>query len=140
MESDIGLVLLVMRRHRRMWLWQSRSCVGELTHAPSGRPAHSYFLKRGVLQHSPQGGRQWQAPLPESVAVWPATGMNCHVYVPSPRVSLSTPYTLLIRASLFGMMSVLVPSRPSPPVPTMISRMPFTGSATPAGVWGANRS
>src|SRR5436189_4741226 len=66
---------------------------------PEGWARHSTTLKHGVSQHSPaRGGRRWQVPLPESVAVWPATGMNCHAYVPSPRVSLSTPYTLLIRA------------------------------------------
>ena len=62
---------------------------------PEGWARHSTTLKRGVSQRSPaRGGCQWQVPLPESVAVWPATGMNCHAYVPSPRVSLSTPYTL----------------------------------------------
>src|ERR1043166_6711254 len=36
-----------------------------------------------------------------------------------------------MRASLFGMISVLTASSPSPPVPTMISRIPFTGVADP---------
>ena len=79
-------------------------------------------------------------PLPESEAVWPATGMNCQAYVPSPNVSFSTPYTLLIRTSLFGMMRVLAASRLFPPVPAMNCRMPLTASATPAEVWGAKRS
>src|SRR2546426_11730237 len=82
---------------------------------------------------------QWHLPLPES-AVWPATVMNSHAYVPSPKVSFSTPNTLLRFTSLFGMMSVFGKSWPSPPVPTMISRIPFTGSAKPVGVCGANRS
>ena len=60
--------------------------------------------------------------------------MNCQEYEPSLRVSFSTPYAPLICTSLFGMMSVLAWSRPSPPVPAMIWRIPFTGSATPAGV------
>ena len=66
--------------------------------------------------------------------------MNCHAYDPSPSESLSTPYTPLMRTSLLAMISVLTASSPSPPVPTMIWRMPFTGSATPAVVCGANRS
>jgi len=66
--------------------------------------------------------------------------MNCHEYDPSPSVSFSTPYTPLMFTSLFGMISVLGESSPSPPVPTMISRIPFTGSAAPAGSCGANRS
>src|SRR5882724_11105999 len=83
---------------------------------------------------------QWHEPLPESVAVWPATGTNCQLYDPSYNVSCSTPYTPLIRTSLLAVIRVLGLSSPSPPVPTMISRMPFTASATPAGVWGPNRS
>src|SRR5881396_1313324 len=84
---------------------------------------------------------QWQLPLPPgSGAVCPVTGMNCQAYVPSPRVSFSTPNTPLIFTSLFGTICVLGRSWPSPPVPTMISRIPFTGSGAPVGVWGANRS
>src|SRR5439155_991226 len=44
----------------------------------------------------------WQAPLPESAAVCPATGTNCQEYDPSLSVSLSTPYVPLSRTSLFG--------------------------------------
>ena len=50
---------------------------------------HGRYLRIDLIS----GTHTW-VPLPESVAVWPATGMNCHAYVPSPRVSLSTPYTL----------------------------------------------
>src|SRR2546422_2757001 len=95
---------------------------------------------RGYDVTPPRPWDQWQLPLPESVAVCPATGMNCHAYVPSPKVSFSTPNTPLIFTSLFGMMSVFGKSWPSPPVPTMISRIPLTGSAAPVGVCGANRS
>jgi len=46
---------------------------------------------------------QWHVPLPESVAVCPATGMNFHEYDPSARVSLSTPFTPVMRTSLLAM-------------------------------------
>ena len=71
--------------------------------------------------------------------VWPATGMNCQEYVPSPSVSLSTPGTPDLRTSLFGWAAVteLVPI---PPVPTVNCRIPRCGSSTPAGLCGAKRS
>ena len=37
------------------------------------------------------GGALWHAVVPESVAVCPATGTNCHVYEPALSVSFSTP-------------------------------------------------
>ena len=66
--------------------------------------------------------------------------MNRHAYDPSARVSRSTPYTWLMFTSLFAMRLVFGASSPSPPVPMMISRIPFAESATPSGVCGAKRS
>ena len=45
---------------------------------------------------------QWHVPVPESVAVCPATGMNFHEYDPSASVSLSTPFTPVMRTSLLA--------------------------------------
>ena len=108
-----------------------------LTESPGCARRSWPALTSGIT--GPVAGLRWQVPFPVSRLV-PEAAMNCHAYEPSASVSLSTPYTPVRFTSLFGMMSVLVPSRPSPPVPTMISRIPFTGSATPADVCGANRS
>src|SRR5207302_5679304 len=80
---------------------------------------------------------QWHESVP--VSVWPTTGTNSQEYEPFANLSLSTPNAPLMFTSLFGMVSVFGASRPSPPVPTMISRMPFAGSASPVGVRGAKR-
>ena len=74
------------------------------------------------------------------MAVLPATGMNCQAYVPAPSVSRSTPFVPVIRTSLFasGVPNGYGPE--PPPVPTTNSRIPFTGSAPPVGVWSAKRS
>ena len=78
--------------------------------------------------------------VPESVAAWPATGMNCQLYAVEESVSLSTPYTPLMRTWLFGQNTVLVASNPPPPVPAMISRIPFERSRFPDGSVCAKRS
>ena len=82
----------------------------------------------------------WHAVVPESVAVCPATGTNCQLYAVDESVSLRTPNTPLIRTWLFGQKTVLGESNPPPPVPTMISRMPFVGSRFPDGLVWAKRS
>jgi len=76
--------------------------------------------------------------LPESVVVWPVTGIKFHEYSPSPSVNFNTPHVFVKLNSLFGLLAP-IDLRLSPPVPTTNCRTPF-GFARDALSWGANRS
>lgn len=83
----------------------------------------------GVLVAVGVGCRGWpgraQSSLPESVKVLPTTGINSQEYLPSSRVSLSTPNEVLSRTSLFAIGSPNGLPVFTPPVPEIISRMPY---------------
>jgi hypothetical protein len=85
------------------------------------------------------GTLPWQAAVPESVKVFPASGTNCQSKLAACKVSLRTPYVEALRTRLFTAI-VVMDVWSAPPVPTMNSGIPRTGSRAPVGVWGAKRS
>jgi hypothetical protein len=85
------------------------------------------------------GTLPWQAVVPESVKVLPASGTNRQLKLRACKVSLRTPYVEALRTRLFAAI-VVMDVWSEPPVPTMNSGIPRTGSRAPVGVWGAKRS
>src|SRR3954470_13392030 len=75
----------------------------------------------------------WQLPRPESRNAWPWTGMKSQRYWPAPSVILSTQYLPVLLTALVAQI-VPNPLTPTPPVPTVIWRIPNSVSTTPAGV------
>ena len=70
---------------------------------------------------------QWHTPDPESLNIWPSTGMNAQLYPPFRSLNDATPQTLAV-TSLFNALA-LTSYRGAPPVPTVNCRMPLTGTS-----------
>ena len=92
-------------------------------------------LPAGQVVRADRGEGDWS--VPESIHVFPASGTNYRVKLGGARVSSGAPYVL---PTTWRLPLGVPPTMLMPPVPTMISRMPLTGSAAPDTFMRAKRS